>query len=379
MISKKWLIIDAIIIIIIILFASLHSCKKNNSTNQEVIAVKKGTVKEKIIAVGSIVPKHTISVKSNISGIVGQLFHEEGDFVDQNALLLQVSPSPTPQSIAEAHANVKEQEANLEQTESHRQRLQQLLKLSLETPDNYAVAVKDVATNKARLEMAKQKLALLQKGETNIAGKSIKTMVNSPISGYILQRNVDLGDPVVPLTDSQAGTVLFVIANMDDLIFKGLVNEVDVAKISSGMIANIRIAAIPDVTITGTLRKVDLQANNQSATTTTTTTGNSPFNVGFNIELDHLTLPKDIKLRAGYSATAEITVQQAENVVVIPERVLIFKDNKVYVHLQPDKNHKKPIEKEIVLGLSDGIQAEVKSGLVEGEKIFDNNNPTTKS
>jgi HlyD family secretion protein len=156
------------------------------------------------------------------------------------------------------------------------------------------------------------------------------------------------------------------------------VNEVDVAKISAGMIANIRVAAIPDAIITGTLRKVDLQANNQSSTTTTPTT-NSPFNVGFNIELDHLTLPKNMKLRAGYSATAEITVQKAENVLVVPERVLVFKDNKVYVNLSPNKTHQKPIEKEIVLGLSDGIQAEVKSGLVEGEKIFDNNNPISKS
>lgn len=377
MISKKWLIIDTIIIIVIGVMVSLHSCKKdNNAATDETVIVKKGTVKEKIIAIGSIVPKHTISVKSNISGTVGQLFHEDGDYVDQNALLLQVSPQATPQSIAEAHANVKEQEAIVAQTESHRQRLEQLLKLSLETPDNYAVAVKDVATNKARLEMAKQKLSLLQKGETNIAGKNIKTMINSPISGYVLQRNVDLGDPVVPLTDSQAGTVLFVIANMNDLVFKGLVNEVDVAKISPGMIANIRIAAMPNAVITGTLRKVDLQANNQSTATTTTS---SPFNVGFNIELDHLTLPKDMKLRAGYSATAEITIQQAENVLVIPERVLIFKNNKVYVNLQSDKSQKKPIEKEITLGLSDGIIAEIKSGLGEGDKILDNNIATSNS
>lgn len=370
--KKKWLVL---ILILLGVGCLLYSCKKNNNpADPQMISIKKGTVKEKIIAVGSIVPQHTISVKSNISGIVGQLFHEEGEYVEQGALLMQVLPSPTPQSIAEAHANVKEQAAVVAQAESHRQRLEQLLKLSLETPDNYAVAVKDVAMNKARLEMAEQKLALLQNGETKIAGKNIKTMIQSPISGYILQRNVDLGDPVVPLTDSQAGTVLFVIANMEDLIFKGLVNEVDVAKISSGMIANIKVAAIPDANITGTLRKVDLQANNTNAATTTTTT--SPFNVGFNIELNHLTLPKDIKLRSGYSATAEITVKQVDNVLVIPERVLIFKEDKVFVNLQPKKNEKKPEEKEVVLGLSDGIHAEVKSGLDEGANVLDNNMPT---
>jgi HlyD family secretion protein len=364
--KKKWFFITFVIFVAVCLL--LYSCKSTTkSENQATVTVQKGTIKEKIIAVGNIVPKHAISVKSNISGIVGQLLHEEGEYVEQGALLLQVSPSPTPQRIAEANAEVKEQTALLEHAESHRQRLEKLLKLALETPDNYATANKDVATATAKLEVARQKLALIKNGETTIAGKSIKTMINSPISGYILQRKVDVGDPVVPLTDSQEGTVLLVIANMQDLVFKGLVNEVDVDKIIPGMTADIRVAALPEMKILGTLRKVDLQAQE------TTTTSTSPFNVGFNIELNNLILPKDIKLRAGYSATAEITVKEAKNVLVIPERVLIFKEGKTYVNL-PTKSQ--PELKEIKLGISDGINAEVLAGLTAGQIVLDNNTST---
>lgn len=362
---KKWVAIGLIVVVFICLF--FYSCSSRNETTQDTVVVKKGTVKEKVIAVGSIVPKHAVSVKSNISGIVGQLFHEEGDYIDQGALLLQVQPSPTPQSIAQAHADVKEHLAIFDQTNSHQKRIEKLVKMALETPDNYAVAVKDTATAKARLEMAQQKLALIQNGETTIAGKNIKTMINSPISGYILQRKVDVGDPVVPLTDMQEGTVLLIIANMQDLIFKGVVNEIDVAKIQPGMIANVSIAAIPNSKVKGTLRKVDLQ----SATTSAGSTASSPFNVGFNIELNELQVPKEVKLRAGFSATAEITVKEAENVLVIPERLLVFKDNKIFVNVLA-KPGKKPTSQEIKLGISDGIYVQVVEGLKEGQIIVDN-------
>lgn len=363
--KKKWLVVGFVVLIFVSLL--LYSCSHNSKKpGQETVTVKKGTVKEKVIAVGSIVPKNTISVKSNISGIVGQLYHEEGEYIDQGDLLLQVTPSPTPQIIAEAHADVKEQLAIFQHSLDHKNRLEKLLKLSLETPANYSTAVKDTTTAKARLEVAQQRLALIQNGETTIAGKNIKTMINSPISGYILQRNVNVGDPVVPLTDMQEGTVLLTIANMQDLIFKGVVNEIDVAKINPGMVADISVAALQDTEIKGTLRKVDLKSN----TTDAGAGASSPFNVGFNIELNNLQFPKEIKLRAGYSATAEITVKQAKDVLIIPERVLIFKDNKVFVNVV-SKQSRTPELKEIKLGISDGINVQVMQGLSEGQTIID--------
>lgn len=377
MTKKKWLFT----LIIMVLAGGLFFYKREITpplTSASSITAKKGLITEKVVAVGSIIPQHTISVKSMNPGIIGNIFHEEGDYVEQGALLLQVTPAPTPQSVAEAYGSVKELSAIVLQAKAHQKRIEKLVKLKLETQDKYENVVKELATAKARLEMAQQKLALMQKGETTIAGQNIKTTIVSPISGYILKRNVDVGDPVVPLTEAQAGTVLFVIANMQDLIFKGTVNEIDVAKIKPGMLANINIAALPESKITGTLSKVGLQSNNQDSKSdnqgaATTITNNSPFNVGFNVELQNLQLPKDMKLRSGYSATAEITIKQVKDALIIPERLLIFKDNKVYINL-PDKNKQAKLkEQEITLGLSDGINVEVLTGLQEGQEILDNN------
>jgi HlyD family secretion protein len=368
--NKKWVFVALASLLIVT--GIYHFKFSNQNREQDIVTLKRGSVEEKVIAVGNIVPKHAISVKSTIPGIVGTLFHEEGDYVEQGALLLQVTPSPTPQSMAESHADVKEHLAITEQAKEHKKRLEQLLKLNIETPDNYALAVKDLATASAKLEMSQQKLALLQNGEATIAGKNIKTTVVSPISGYILARNVDVGDPVVPLTDAQQGTVLFVIANMQDLIFKGIVNEIDVAKISSNMPVNISIAALPDLKVKAVLSKISLQSNttDTSRDSSSSANTNNPFNVGFNVELNALQLPKNFKLRAGYSATAEITIKHVQNVLTLPERVLIFKDDKTYVNL-PDKSGKAFKPQEIKLGASDGINVEVMAGLSEGEKVLD--------
>lgn len=364
--KKIFIAIGALLVVGFFLFIR----SGNKLPSPEVIAVKRGAIAEKVIAVGSIVPRHTISVKSNIPGIVGILLHDEGDYIEQGSLLLQVSPAPTPESVAEAYAAVKEHLAIVKQAKEHQKRLAKLVKLKMETPDNYAITLKDLSTSNARLEMAQQKLALIQKGEATIAGQNIKTTIHSPISGYILQRNVDVGDPVVPLTEAQEGTILFVIANMQDLIFRGSVNEIDVAKINPNMTANISIAALPDVKIQGTLSKVGLRSNQERESSLAASSGgHSPFNVGFNVELNNLQLPKDWKLRAGYSATAEITVKKVENAIILPERALIFKDNKVWVHLI-DKNRKKIQEKEIKLGISDGINVEVVAGLNENQNVL---------
>src|SRR5690606_34295053 len=105
-----------------------------------------------------------------------------------------------------------------------------------------------------------------------------------------------------------------------------------------------------------------------SSNSSSSSSSNSPFNVGFNIELNQLQFPKGIQLRAGYSATAEITIKKADHVLMIPERMLSFKDEKVFVNILNKKN--KIEEKEIKIGISDGINAEVLAGLSEGQIII---------
>jgi len=323
-------------------------------------------------------PRHSISVTSTMPGTVAALFHYEGDYVHSGEQLLQIKPSPRPQDLAATRRELEKKYVAEKTASAHLQRVQQLLKRGFAHQDEYATAQKEFQEAVIDRKMAQEKLSLLQKGEATVGKQLIKSIITSPIDGFILARTIDVGDSIAPQTDAQKGSVLFTIANMADLIFSGQVSEVDAGKIHEAMPASITIGALPDLTISGKISKIALQSenlssqiassNNLTSATTSSQNSNSPFNVGYKIEIAELTLPQNIRLRSGYSATADIIVSQLSKALLIPERVLIFRDNKVWVKLPGNP----PQEKEIKLGLSDGIHAQVISGLNEGDIVLDN-------
>ena len=143
--------------------------------------------------------------------------------------------------------------------------------------------------------------------------------IKSPINGYILQRNVDLGDPVTPMAGYQNATILYTIADMDRPIFQGTVDEIDAGKIKLKMPVNIVVGALPKVILQGTLTRFSLQSDNQNniinqkngmlTPTSSTAAASGPFNVGFQVKVQDFKVPKGVDLRSGYSATAQIIIR----------------------------------------------------------------------
>ncbi|MBD3178645.1 MAG: HlyD family efflux transporter periplasmic adaptor subunit, partial [Candidatus Latescibacteria bacterium] len=190
----------------------------------------------------------------------------------------------------------------------------------------------------------------------NIAGSRIESIIKAPITGFILERNVNIGDPVVPLTSYQAGTVLMTIANMDSLLFKGTVDEIDVGKLETGMPVSIKVGALQDREIAGRLKKISLKAREEN---------NSRM---FPVEITINDTGTDV-LRAGYSANAEIIINEAKDVLTVPERVVYFSGDSTYVEV-PGKNGSRD-RVMVETGLSDAIRIEVISGLREGQKVLE--------
>jgi HlyD family secretion protein len=173
-----------------------------------------------------------------------------------------------------------------------------------------------------------------------------------------LKRHVNPGDPVVPLTSYQPGTELATIADMKDLIFKGTVDEIDVGKLKANLLARIKVGALPTDVVTGHVSRIAPQAQQKDGATL--------FDV--EIELD----PSDkVTLRAGYSANADLIIREKKDVVTIPERLVIFEDGgkKTYVELPAADPKGEPKKTEVKLGISDGMNVEVTSGLAKGEKV----------
>ena len=205
-----------------------------------------------------------------------------------------------------------------------------------------------------RLQLANEKLQLMESGTTQIADLKVDNTIKSPINGMVLSRLVEEGDPVVPLTSYQAGTELMSMAYMEDLIFKGTVDEIDVGKLSDGLPAEIKIGALPKDTLRGILRSISPKAYKDQGSTV------------FDVEIELTDIGESV-LRAGYSANADIIITKKDSILIIPERLIEFKDDTAYVELQDSLQvvTKIPIE----VGLSDGINIEVVSGLSEGDQV----------
>ena len=320
------------------------------------VEVERGDIIEKALAVGSIVPENEISVKSKISGVVKDIFKEQGERVEKGAPMIEISPDPTPLELAEAKRNVEMSAIELENATKRLGRVEELIDKKLISDDEFE-DVKE-AYDKARLRyrISRERLQLLEEGKVNIAGSRIESIIRAPISGFILERNVNVGDPVVPLTSYQAGTVLMTIANMDSLLFKGTVDEIDVGKLRSGMPVTIKVGALQDREISGKLRKISLKAREENSSRM------------FPVEIDIDNSGMDV-LRAGYSANAEIIINQARDVLTVPERVVYFSGDSTYVEVPGGGGSREKVI--IETGLSDAIRIEVLDGLEEGQKVLE--------
>lgn len=363
--KKLVIILSVVLVVALVAYWALSGSKVMPAKTVDVVT---GTINEESVAVGDIVPKHSITVKSQLSGIVDTVLHESGDYVHKGDVLLQVKPNPTPDQYANAVSLVKEDQADVEAMLAKLKNYEGLVE-SKNVTENYQELVilkGELAHAQAKLEYDEQALALLTKGSATIEGENIESTVVSPVDGFILERTVDVGDPVISLASSQAATILFTIANMEDLIFKGSVDEIDAGKLKLAMPAVVEVAALPDEKINGLLTQLSLQSEKASVDGADST---SPFNVGFQVEVSQLDLPDDVILRSGYSATAKIVVKTVTDVLVIPESAVLFKEHNAFVQL-PAKKGEEATQKKIVTGLSDGINIEVKEGLALGDTVI---------
>lgn len=372
--SKKKIIIASIILLVVFVWFFHHINKKE--ILPPMVAVTKGSIVENAEAVGYIITKNPSTVKSQTSGIVDELYHEEGEYVTKGTPLAKLKSAPEPAEYATVYQTLADATSQEKSAELDLERFNQALKAKIISAyfTDYINAKKTYESAKIQKLLAKQKLALLDKGETKIGNKATSNVVTSPIDGYILTRNVSLGDSVISLSSAQAATSLFTIANMNDLIFQGLVDEMDVTKLKLNMDASIKIGSLSDANITGSVSKIALQADQQDTSGASTvfkgSNNSSPFNVGFKVEIANLKFPKNIILRSGYSATAKIKTKSVDNVLLLPMRVIKYENEKPYVLLftrAKDEPKHQPVD----LGLTDGVNVEIKSGLKLGDKIVD--------
>jgi HlyD family secretion protein len=328
----------------------------SNGNDVRTVEVERGEIVDKALAVGQIEPEVEISVKSKISGVVSQEFAEVGEFVRAGAPLLEIKPTPTPLELVETRRQLELRQLELENQRRELARQRSLMDQGLISQDQYETAERAYDEAELNLKLAEERLALLEEGRVRMADQNIDAIIKSPIDGFILEKNVEIGDPVVPLNPYQEGTVLITMAEMSSLIFRGSVDEIDVGRLREGMPVEIKIGALPNASVTGTLYKISLKARTQDNATV------------FPVEIT-LDPTDDVVLRAGYSAQADVIIDRRDDALMIPERLIRISSDTARVTVLLDDGTQE--ERVIETGLSDAINVEVISGLEEGEKVVE--------
>ncbi|MCP4220558.1 MAG: efflux RND transporter periplasmic adaptor subunit [bacterium] len=343
--------------IILVMAAGIFLLKGKNGTTDELklVKVRRGMIAEKALAVGTIEPDKEIKVKSAISGIISEVYFKVGDKLEKGSPLFKVAPNPTPLEYVEAKRNMELAEVAMKQLTRERKRKISLHKELLIPRSEMEEVESRFSEFGLKYRIARERFQLLENGRIRGSGKSINSLVKSPISGVVLSGNAYVGDPVVPLTTFQPGTELYAMADMGVMLFKGTVDEIDVGKLESGMQVDIQVGALPGTVVTGKLLRISPKAKKD---------GNATL---FDIEVSIEETGNKV-MRAGYSATAYVKIRERKDVLVIPERLVIFKDGKTYVEIKKGE----AVDKiEIKTGLSDSLNIEVLEGLKDDQEIVE--------
>lgn len=324
----------------------------------KLVDVSRGSITEKAVAVGQIEPRVKFHVKSKISGIVRRCDAEVGQLVGPSDPLFEIVPDPTPSELIDAERRVQLAQTAFTRAEADYQRAEELSRTGVIARGDYDARREAYDQTRISLAQARDSLELIRKGRVTGGGSGMESVIRAPGGGTLLERLVNAGDPVVPLTSYQAGTELATIADMRDLVFKGTVDEIDVGKLDVGLPVRFRIGALPDAKVSGHLSRIAPQAREKD---------NAKL---FEVEIE-LDPSSEAVLRAGYSANADIVIREKKDVVLVPERLVTFDDGgkKASVELPGLGPKDEPRKVEIRTGLSDGLNVEVLSGLKAGDKV----------
>lgn len=323
----------------------------------EIVTPERGTVETKTVATGNVEPRYEILIKPQISGIISEVLKEAGQRVTEGEIIAKVKVIPEMGQLNSAESRVNVARISLDQVESTHRRDEQLFKQGILTAEEFDVSKANYRKAKEELANAQSSLEIVRDGISRNSRSSSTTQIRSTITGMILNVPIKVGNSVIQSNSFNDGTTIASVANMNDMIFRGNVDETEIGKIREGIPIKLTVGALGTRTFDAVLEYVSPKGEEKNGA------------IQFEIKAA-VSLPDTSFVRAGYSANAEIVLERAENVLTIPESTVEFHGDTAFVQVVKQEKPKQIFEKrQIKTGLSDGIKIEVKEGLTEKDKI----------
>lgn len=311
-------------------------------------------VVKKTVATGKVVPRKEIEIKPKVSGIIEEIYLEAGKMVRKGDLIAKIKIIPDMVNLNNAESRLNKAKLSVEDIQLVYERQKKLYDQGVIPEAEFQTTRLNFNNAKEELESAENNLQLIREGALKKAGQVTNTLVRSTISGMVLDVPVEEGKSVIESNNFNEGTTIAIVADMGEMIFEGKVDETEVGKIHQGMNLSLSIGAIESDTFNAELEYISPKGKEEN--------GAIQFEIKAKVAL------KDGKfIRSGYSANADIVLDQRNKVMVIEEGLLQFEKDSAYVEVEtkPQVFEKKYIQ----TGLSDGINIEVKKGLTLKDKI----------
>lgn len=309
---------------------------------------------KKAVATGSIVPRREIMIKPRVSGIVRELHVAPGDVVNEGDLIAEIKIVPDVAALARSEASVRSARIAVRHAELELERTKGLGDRGLASKRELAQMKLDYELRRAELAAAHEELTVVREGASRRGDDKANTKIRSTVSGTVLEVPVEEGGSVIEANNFNEGTTIAMVADMDDMIFLGQVDEADVDKVRAGMEVVIKIGAIDDHEFSGKLEYIAPKGQELEG--------------AIQFEIKAALGPADGQvIRAGYSANAEIVLERRDDVLALKESLLQFDGDTAYVDVEVGPNQFE--RRDLDLGISDGINIEVKGGVDEGASI----------
>ena len=357
---KKYskLIIAAIVALVFIgTFVFLYQKSLPKEVQYSEYTPKVEDILKTTVITGKIEPRNEVNIKPQISGIITEICKEAGDYVQAGEVIAKVKVIPDMGQLSSAESRVRLATLNMRQAEVDYNREKNLYDQKLVSADEYDKVRQQMKQAAEEAKAAQDALEVVRDGVSKSNANASSTLIRSTISGVILDIPVKVGNSVILSNTFNDGTTIASVANMNDLIFRGNIDETEVGRLVAGMPMKITVGALQGVNFEATLEYISPKAVENN--------GANQFEVKAAIKS-----AEGGKIRAGYSANAEIVLDKVSKVVAIPESAIEFSNDSTFVYIIKGSGDNKTYDRvPVTTGISDGVNIEIKKGVTVKDKI----------
>lgn len=354
----KYILMALVAVIFIGTFVFLYIKSQPQPEVYDEFTLQRMDIRKTTVVTGKIEPRNEVNVKPQISGIITEILKEAGETVQEDEVIAKVKVIPDMGSLSAAQSRLRLAEINRKQAQTDYDREKTLFDKGLVAADEYDKIAQALRQAREEVDAAQDNLEVVRDGVSKSNASASSTLIRSTITGLILDIPVKVGNSVILANTFNDGTTIATVANMNDLIFRGNIDETEVGRLSTGMTMKITIGALQDLKFDARLEYIAPKATDQN--------GANQFEIKAAVNLPS----NATNIRSGYSANAEIVLAEAKNVLGVQESAIEFDGDDTYVYVIKGEGDKQTYERrKVQTGISDGINIEIRSGVKPNERI----------